>query len=561
MPPAVFTFALSLLLIAALSPAAQAGVVPGPNRFDVTARADLYDGVEYLKLAKPSVPVVAHVAHIERDAPVDLRVVNAHDKIPTSTRDLETTSSMCGRVRCVVGVDGDFHYRGSPLGGVVSGGRMLRSPNPGRPQVTVTGSGDLLAGPMAWSGSLVLGDGSQIPLAGINVARVPNAVVLYTPAYGGRTPDAPGIELVLNAATPPGKLNHAAPVTLKGARNLPGGIPANGAVLAADGVAADQLVALWGRVVGSTLSPQAEVLVQSPVDAAESIGADPVVLRDGQRALPWLDPNLAIPRQPHTLVGWNKAGDVFLVAVDGRQTASEGMTMAEAADFLVGLGATDAVNLDGGGGTVMAAGGSVWNGPSDAGGAERGAVNALVVMTRPGAPHPDLKPRAPAPIDPAVRTPTQGPVSGPAHGGGTPIGPPAPLTTEGSEATPAGTAVDGGAESGSGESFGTSAASGSRSAGKGRLSPGSAGQELAAAESDGRDGDRAEESTPVTLIATPFRAVSSVVQDVAPGVVSEVVQVWKPNRLPRAGGVVLVGMAAVTAHRRRRRRRGPNAGA
>lgn len=558
MPPAV-TFALSLLLVVAVTPAAQARISV-PNRFDVTARADLYDGVEYLKFAKPSAPVVAHVAHIERGAPVDLRVVNANDKIPTSTRDLETTSSMCGRVRCVVGVDGDFHFRGSPMGGVVSGGRMLRSPNPARPQVMVTGTRELVAGPMAWSGSLNLGDGSQIPLAGINVARVPNAVVLYTPAYGARTPDAPGVELVLNSAIPLGKLHRPTAVTLKGARALPGGIPTNGAVLAADGVAGEQLAALWGRVVGTTLSPQAEVMVRSPVDAVKSIGADPVVLRDGQRALPWLDPNLAIPRQPHTLVGWNKAGDVFLVAVDGRQTASEGMTMAEAADFLVGLGATDAVNLDGGGGTVMAAGGSVWNRPSDLGSAERGAVNALVVMARPGASQPDLIPRPPAPVDPAATTPVDGPAAAPAHGRNAPIGPPAPLTIEGSGASP-GTAVHAGTESGAGESFETSAAPTSSSEGKGRLGPGTKGQEPAVGESDRQDGDGAEERSPATLIAIPLRAVSSVAQDLAIGEASEIVQVWKPNGLPGVGGLALVGMAAVTTRRLRRRGREPNAGA
>jgi hypothetical protein len=172
-------------------------------------------------------------------------------------------------------------------------------------------------------------------------------------------------------------------------------------VLSADGLAAQQLRDLWTRLQNGPR--RAQLSVSSPVDARLSLGADPVVLRDSRRALPWRDPNLAYPRQPHTLVGWNKAGETYLVAVDGRQPASTGMTMAEAADFLLALGATDAVNLDGGGGTTFVAGGSVWNRPSDndpvrpAEYEERGTANAFVVMARPGAPQPPAAPPAPKP--------------------------------------------------------------------------------------------------------------------------------------------------------------------
>src|SRR5581483_8544093 len=71
-------------------------------------------------------------------------------------------------------------------------------------------------------------------------------------------------------------------------------------------------------------------------------------------------------RQPRTLVGWNAAGEAWLVTVDGRQPdASVGMTLAEAADFLLALGATDGLNLDGGGSTTFVDDGAVVNTPSD----------------------------------------------------------------------------------------------------------------------------------------------------------------------------------------------------
>ena len=210
-----------------------------------------------------------------------------------------------------------------------------------------------------------------------------------------------------------GLLNQPAGLELRGLRSGAGPIPADGAVLSADGPAGQQLREIWDKQPERPIVA-AQLTVSSPVDAVVSLGAEPVVLRDGRRALPWRDPNVINPRQPHTLVGWNKAGDIYLVAVDGRQVGSEGMTMAEAADFLLSLGVTDAVNLDGGGGTTFVAGGSVWNRPSDndparpAEYSERGSANALVVTARPGAPLPPASPPAPKPRPPPPREPRPG---------------------------------------------------------------------------------------------------------------------------------------------------------
>ena len=73
-----------------------------------------------------------------------------------------------------------------------------------------------------------------------------------------------------------------------------------------------------------------------------------------------------------------------MVTVDGRQPGySVGVTLAEMGRLMVSLGATDALNLDGGGSTVMAARSprtgvfDVVNRPSD--GVERRLTQALAV--------------------------------------------------------------------------------------------------------------------------------------------------------------------------------------
>ncbi|MBC8142491.1 MAG: phosphodiester glycosidase family protein [Armatimonadetes bacterium] len=68
-----------------------------------------------------------------------------------------------------------------------------------------------------------------------------------------------------------------------------------------------------------------------------------------------LDEYAQTATEPRTAAGWTPSGDaLFLICVDGRQAGySEGVTLAELAVFFQSLGATDAINLDGGGSTAM----------------------------------------------------------------------------------------------------------------------------------------------------------------------------------------------------------------
>ena len=70
-----------------------------------------------------------------------------------------------------------------------------------------------------------------------------------------------------------------------------------------------------------------------------------------------------------------------MVTVDGRSAESVGMNLQELAEFLLEIGATDAMNLDGGGSTTMFLDGKVVNKPSDKDG-ERRVSDAILVFPR-----------------------------------------------------------------------------------------------------------------------------------------------------------------------------------
>jgi exopolysaccharide biosynthesis protein len=79
-------------------------------------------------------------------------------------------------------------------------------------------------------------------------------------------------------------------------------------------------------------------------------------------------------------VGFDPLKEVlWIVVVDGRQPDySMGMTLPELATLFETLGVEDAINLDGGGSSVMVVEGEAVSHPSDADG-ERPVVNALGV--------------------------------------------------------------------------------------------------------------------------------------------------------------------------------------
>ena len=67
-----------------------------------------------------------------------------------------------------------------------------------------------------------------------------------------------------------------------------------------------------------------------------------------------LNDGLVVNRHPRTCAAWTYDNHLFLVVVDGRSTASAGMTLPELRDHLLSLGPIrNAFNLDGGGSSTM----------------------------------------------------------------------------------------------------------------------------------------------------------------------------------------------------------------
>ena len=328
-----------LVLAVPGAPAAWADDVPIPPGYTVTAHDSPAAGVEHFVLSRTNPAMVVNVARIAAGAPVSLRAVLSNDEVAGDPPNLETTSSMCARVHCVLGVNADFFGDDhEPLGAFVTDGALLRSPSTTHHQLSLTADGTLTDQTFAWTGKLLPTDLQGLDVGGVNVDRPAGKVVLYTPANGPTTgTTTPGVDLVLRVVEPAGefRLGQTARVEMlalnEGAQDAL--IPPDGAILSADGAGADALRSLWARVGSGAASRQALLRVSADEAVSESVGGSPILVRDGKR---WFgDPgdDFTDGRHPRTMVGWVPGGDTMLVTVDGRQPGiSVGMSLFEATD-------------------------------------------------------------------------------------------------------------------------------------------------------------------------------------------------------------------------------------
>lgn len=132
--------------------------------------------------------------------------------------------------------------------------------------------------------------------------------------------------------------------------------------------------------------------------AGDVLQAGPLLVLDGRSAVVdgedregfsagahQFDSDITVGRHPRAALA--VAGEQLLaVACDGRSRQDAGMTLSELADTLISLGATDALNLDGGGSASLVHGGLLRNRPRDQHGVDllegRAVLTAIVFEPR-----------------------------------------------------------------------------------------------------------------------------------------------------------------------------------
>ncbi len=372
---------------------AKAADGPIPAGYRVVGRETLERGIDHLTLRQDQPAQNVHVARLAPGVGNRLRPVLSSDVLTGPSAGPETTSSMCARVRCVVAVNGDFTGPGGALvGSMVSRGELVATPGIPHVQLNLDAGGrGTIAEGLDWRVQVNTPSGQSVAAQRVNRPLLGEGINLYSRRWGPSTlTDASTVEVILQLASAEILPSGTTPVTAVTLRSGGNSAIGPGQVVLAGRGAGGQALAAFAQRAGSR---GASLLVQTA--STQSSGASPHLLNKGQLAYPTGErDSFTQGRHPRTMVGITPAGEILLVTVDGRQNGSAGLSLLEAANLMAGLGATDAVNLDGGGSTTFVTGGGVRNRPSD--GAERRVVSALALVP-PGqaAPAPAAPPSGP----------------------------------------------------------------------------------------------------------------------------------------------------------------------
>jgi hypothetical protein len=395
---------------------------------DITRRS-VAPGVEFVQesIPAPSGPLLINVLRVDlRNPAVKLRAELAGGTIIEDgvSKGREPLGRMASRLKAVAAVNADyFPFTGDPLGIAVRDGELLSEGLPHRATLGITSDGKMTFDTLACLGSIYAPDGTAWTIDGINRGLNPDELILLTPAYGEKTrTNGNGLVVPLVESDIPVRIgkDHSAKLgEFANGVSVPT-IPPGGA-LVASGKSAEWLrVHLKsGDAIRLRFDMYANALAPGPprgvlesraafrgrmggsvwTDIDQAVGGGPWLVRDGKAHVDAIeqgfrDSTFSSSRHPRTAVGGTLAGELLLVTVDGRQSHSRGMSLPELADYMVKLGAYQAINLDGGGSTSMVVRDLYVNGNSD--GAPREVANGLLVFSQAADSAPGETPQIPA---------------------------------------------------------------------------------------------------------------------------------------------------------------------
>jgi hypothetical protein len=291
-------------------------------------------------------------------------VRGARERVADLEREVSATST-------AVGINGDFTggADGHPSGIVVTGGAYEHGPSPARSSIVVDSNGMLHVSRISFAGTWK-GTGQRRPVDGINQTPRGTQTILFTPAWGGSTPDLPSATAVVLEPFPAPAPNTDLDANVASAATGPVAIPADGAVLVATGADAAKLQA--EAPPGTSVTVRL-ILPPSLGTVTAALGGGPLLVRNG-RAVFHTNENFATDqlatRDARAAVGQLPDGRIVLVAVDGGQPGySAGMTTYDLAQTMARLGAQTAVGLAYGKAVTAAFDGQLLSRPADRAGA------------------------------------------------------------------------------------------------------------------------------------------------------------------------------------------------
>ena len=329
---------------------------------------DVDSGVKHIKVTKyyDGRPVRINIVEIDLKLAENFELKPALSSTSNNLKSRKTITTIAKNTNSIVAVNGTYFkpQTGVPLGTLMIDGKLYTGPVFDRVAMGIFDNGFDME--RVQFDSVLEGSKSSIKVDNINQPRMlATHVIAYSNDWGKTSPASPkyGFQIAIKD----NKVIGASYSSLS--------IPEDGYVIVGPAkllkpLAFEKKVELkigtspdWKNVNhiisgGPYLVKNSEVFVDMTAQKLGSVGG----------------------KNPRTAIGYTKDNEMIMVAVDGREGSSVGMTLMQLANFMKSLGCVNAMNLDGGGSTVMYVNGQVVNSPQVRGGIT--LSNALVLSKK-----------------------------------------------------------------------------------------------------------------------------------------------------------------------------------
>lgn len=324
------------------------------------------EGIKHIKLTKyyNGKPVRINIVEVNRNIASDYEIKPAIASTTLNNR--RTVKNIAQKTNSIVAINGGFFkpQTGVPLGTLMIDKKLYTGPIYDRVALGISKDGYEVG--RVQLNAKIKGNNHEIKIDNINQPRILSSYILaYTRDWGRVAPASPqyGVQLQIVGDK------------IIAASANPLSIPENGYVLVGPKSELGKLFGAKDVKIEISTNPKWE-------NVEHIISGGPYLVKDNQIFIDMTAQKLQAigGKNPRTAIGYTKDNDLIMVTADGREGSSIGLTLKELANLMKELGCINAINLDGGGSTVMYINGNIVNRPQQQGGIA--LSNALVISKK-----------------------------------------------------------------------------------------------------------------------------------------------------------------------------------
>lgn len=336
------------------------------NKYKGYPVINVANGVKHIKMTKyyNGKPVRINIIEVNKNIANNYEIKPA---IASSTlANKRTVRTIAQNTNSIVAINGGYFkpQTGVPLGTLMIDKKIYTGPIYNRVAMGIFENGYDVS--RIELNAKITGNNETIKIDNINQPRMLSSYILaYTRDWGAKAPVSPqyGVQLQIVGDK------------ILAASANPLSIPENGYVIVGPKSKLSKLFGAKKVKIEIKTTPEWE-------NVEHIISGGPYLVKNGEVFVDMTAQKLQSigGRNPRTAIGYTKDNDLIMIAADGREGSSIGLTLVELANLMKSLGCINAINLDGGGSTVMYVNGQIVNKPQQYGGIA--LSNALVISKK-----------------------------------------------------------------------------------------------------------------------------------------------------------------------------------